>query len=126
MEHKHTPGEWIKASALMPVEYEEVYAKHRDGSVRIARLSKSEGGCWQLATFLVGTKRPGYAWPVDQVVEWRPIQPATTVAIAAPELLEALLIAESFMAGFEDDESQEGIQDNLRQIRAALAKATGT
>lgn len=44
-------------------------------------------------------------------------------AAAAPALLAALKLAESFMAGFEDDEAQEGINDRLATIRAALAAA---
>ena len=44
---------------------------------------------------------------------------------AAPELLEALNLAEGFIAGFEDDELQEGMPEMLAQIRTALAKATG-
>lgn len=42
---------------------------------------------------------------------------------AAPGLLAALLVAEEFMAGFEDDGAQEGMSDKLAQIRTALDKA---
>lgn len=44
---------------------------------------------------------------------------------AAPDLLAALKVAENFMAGFEGDELQEGIDDMLKQICAARAKAEG-
>lgn len=44
---------------------------------------------------------------------------------AAPDLLAALDQAESFIAGFEDDELQEGIDGMLAAIRAAIAKAKG-
>lgn len=44
-------------------------------------------------------------------------------AAAAPALLAALKLAESFMAGFEDDELQDGINDRLATIRAAIAAA---
>lgn len=44
---------------------------------------------------------------------------------AAPELLAALDKAESFIAGFEGDELQEGIDEMLSEIRAAIAKAEG-
>ena len=44
---------------------------------------------------------------------------------AAPDLLEACNMAEAFMAGFEDDPAQEGIDVKLRIIRNALAKAAG-
>lgn len=44
---------------------------------------------------------------------------------AAPDLLAALLIAEEFISGFEDDEAQEGMAAKLGTIRAAIAKAEG-
>ena len=44
-------------------------------------------------------------------------------AAAAPALLEALKLAESFMAGFEGDEMQDGIDERLATIRAAMAAA---
>ena len=44
---------------------------------------------------------------------------------AAPKLLEALDDAESFIVGFEDDETQEPLVGKLlARIRAAIAKAT--
>lgn len=39
------------------------------------------------------------------------------------DLLEALKIAEAFMGGFEDDETQVGIGKRLKWIRDAIAKA---
>lgn len=42
---------------------------------------------------------------------------------AAPDLLAALDRAEAFIAGFEDDETQEGVAEMLAAIRAAIAKA---
>lgn len=44
---------------------------------------------------------------------------------AAPDLLAALDCAEGFIAGFEGDETQEGIDWLLATIRAAITKATG-
>ncbi|HQS59754.1 MAG: hypothetical protein B7Y56_03145 [Gallionellales bacterium 35-53-114] len=44
---------------------------------------------------------------------------------AAPELLEALSIAEEFMRGFEGDEAQVGMEIKLAIIRHALSKARG-
>ncbi len=43
----------------------------------------------------------------------------------APDLLAALINAESFISGFEGDELQEGIDEMLTAIRAAIAKAQG-
>lgn len=47
-----------------------------------------------------------------------------TLLHAAPNLLAELIKAETFIAGFEGDETQEGITKLLSEIRAAIAKAT--
>ncbi len=44
---------------------------------------------------------------------------------AAPELLAALIEAEDFMAGFEDDVLQRGLSRKMARIRAAISKAKG-
>lgn len=44
---------------------------------------------------------------------------------AAPALLAALELAESFMAGFEGDELQDDMDDHLATVRAAIALAHG-
>lgn len=44
-------------------------------------------------------------------------------ATAIPDLIDALKSAESFMSGFQDDELQEGINERLAKVRAALASA---
>lgn len=44
-------------------------------------------------------------------------------AAAAPAMLAALRLAVSFMEGFEDDETQDGINERLATIRAAIAAA---
>lgn len=44
---------------------------------------------------------------------------------AAPELFTQLKVAEAFMAGFEGDKTQDGIDDHLRTIRDAIAKVEG-
>ena len=44
---------------------------------------------------------------------------------AAPDLLTALDCAEGFIAGFEGDELQDGIDDLLATIRAAITRAKG-
>ena len=48
---------------------------------------------------------------------------AARVSVSA--VLEALDRAEAFIAGFEDDDTQEGVTDMLAAIRVALAKAKG-
>ncbi|KUE88912.1 hypothetical protein ASL20_09835 [Cupriavidus necator] len=44
---------------------------------------------------------------------------------AAPELRDALKLAEEFVAGFENDDCQIGIGIKLAIIRSAIAKADG-
>lgn len=44
---------------------------------------------------------------------------------ATPDMMAALRLAESFMAGFEDDEMQDGINQRLAAVRSAIAKAEG-
>jgi len=45
-------------------------------------------------------------------------------AAALPgKLLKALKVAEDFMAGFEDDEVQDGINEKLKLIRCAIQEA---
>lgn len=48
------------------------------------------------------------------------LRPADENAVIRRRLREALRSAQSFIAGFEDDESQEGIGPLLQQIRDAL------
>lgn len=52
------------------------------------------------------------------------IAPDARLMAAAPRLLAALAIAEDFMSGFEDDETQEGMAAKMAEIRAAIATAT--
>lgn len=47
------------------------------------------------------------------------------LAAAAPTMLAALRLAERFMAGFEDDDLQDGINQRLATIREAIAMAKG-
>lgn len=42
---------------------------------------------------------------------------------AVPRALAALKLAESFIAGFEGDELQDGISDMLAEIRGAIAQS---
>jgi hypothetical protein len=67
------------------------------------------------------------------VVSMHPSQDPYTIEVrkanarliaSAPELVEALRLAEDFMAGFEGDEAQDGIDARLATVRAAIAKAT--
>jgi hypothetical protein len=44
---------------------------------------------------------------------------------ASPDLYDALTGAEEFIAGFEGDDTQAGVDGLLASIRAAIAKARG-
>jgi hypothetical protein len=57
--------------------------------------------------------------------DWSGLADRRRLQLAAPDLLAALERAEAFIAGFEDDETQEGVAEMLAAIRAALAKAKG-
>lgn len=59
----------------------------------------------------------------DQTRYVHEYQRAMKLAGAAPAMLNALRVAESFIVGFEGDEVQEGIDELLGEIRAAIAEA---
>lgn len=48
-----------------------------------------------------------------------------TLSGTCADLMVALRLAESFMAGFEDDELQDGINARLAAVRNAIAAAEG-
>lgn len=60
-----------------------------------------------------------------EIVSWGDLAQRRRLQLAAPEMLAALERAEAFIAGFEDDETQEGVTEMLAAIRAALANAKG-
>tara|TARA_R110000868_G_scaffold87712_5_gene245034 strand:- start:560 stop:760 length:201 start_codon:yes stop_codon:yes gene_type:complete len=60
-----------------------------------------------------------------EVTSWSGLAQRRRLQLAAPDLLAALDRAEAFIAGFEDDDTQEGVTEMLAAIRAALAKAKG-
>lgn len=73
----------------------------------------------------------------DGISHWLEIEPNRITLVranredlsllaASPDLLAALDKAEDFISGFEGDELQEGIDELLAEIRAAIAKAKGT
>jgi hypothetical protein len=47
----------------------------------------------------------------------------TPEPVCIDQMLDALEDAESFISGFEDDESQEGVVEMLARIRAAITAA---
>lgn len=57
-----------------------------------------------------------YWWQYVPISE---LLPADENAVIRRHLCNALVKAETFIAGFEDDESQEGIANLLKEIRAA-------
>lgn len=77
-----------------------------------------------------GTTSYSMRFPALIVSEYAsdPKRIAASVALelnAFPAMLGALLMAERFISGFEDDEIQEGVDGLLASIRAAIAKAEG-
>lgn len=42
----------------------------------------------------------------------------------APRMLAAIINAEKFLSGFEDDPGQEGINELINQVRSVIADAT--
>ncbi|WP_313026843.1 hypothetical protein [Brucella sp.] len=53
------------------------------------------------------------------------IRQLCTKSLDADDLLEAMLNAERFIRGFEDDELQEGVTELLEQLRSVIADAGG-
>ncbi len=49
----------------------------------------------------------------------------TRLVCASPDLLTSLELAEGFISGFEDDETQTNVPWMLATIRAAIGKARG-
>lgn len=51
--------------------------------------------------------------------------PTSNTIDASQKMLAALKVAERFMVGFEGDHLQDGIDEQLAQVRAAIAQAEG-
>lgn len=102
MEHKHTPGPWLVATSN---SWRRIVSQH--GDVVCAPCNQPDG-------------HPDLTFPNGGAEG----SDARLIA-SAPELLEALNLAELFMSGFEGDSMQVEIEGQLRKIRAAIAKATG-
>jgi hypothetical protein len=97
----HTPGPWqIEGQARGGLLISAGLNEYRDGPAAYVGILKAD-------------------FP-------RKLNPAdTTLIVAAPELMAALVKAEAFIAGFEGDDLQEGMDDLLRAVRSAIAKAGG-
>ena len=99
----HTPGPW------------QIEGQARGGTLISAGINEYRDG------------------PADYVAALLPhstsaktVKPADLALIlAAPKLFDALVKAEAFIAGFEGDELLGGIDDLLKAIRSAIAKAGG-
>lgn len=95
---KHTPGPWEAVGFTIEAECNGIVVADVRGPDRRAR---------------------GKEWREDMDY----CQGNARLIAAAPELLAALQLAEAFMAGFEGDELQEGMDGKLAAARAAIAKA---
>ncbi|MDC7675398.1 hypothetical protein [Asticcacaulis machinosus] len=73
----------------------------------------------------------GKSWWVQTPAPYREVlaenlsEKAARMLCHVPNLIEALQTAETFISGFEDDELQDGINDRLSIIRAAIDEVTG-
>lgn len=108
MEHKHTAGPW--------------YADQRGNIWRRDPSELYENGGAVAGDKPVATAHGG--WYGENAIGY-PIEANARLIASAPELLEALVLAERFMCGFEGDPMQVEIEGSLRQMRTAIAKATG-
>lgn len=102
----HTPGPWF------PVPYgdghDTVICSDVLGDRRIAFMAIS-----------------GSRYADERRKNWAEIKANARLIAASPDLLAELEKAEAFMSGFEGDPLQEGIDEKLANIRAAIAKAKG-
>lgn len=81
-------------------------------SVRLPSIHAADGRC-------VMSTGSAYTRPLAEC------EANARVAAAGPELLSALVDAEAFIGGFEDDDAENGINGLLATMRAAIAKAEG-
>lgn len=99
-EQAHTPGPWFT---------------QREGFSTIYVEARIGGGFLQE----VAACGPTAEGSVQQEANARLIA-------AAPELLAAASRAEAFISGFDDDNKADDIAGMLRDLRASIAKATGS
>lgn len=99
----HTPGPW------------QIEGQARGGSLISAGINEyRDGPAAYVAAVLPHSESAIAVNPAD-----------LALILAAPKLFDALVKAEAFIAGFEGDELQEGIDELLKAVRAAIAKAGG-
>lgn len=80
---------------------------------------------WHVVGLEIADKNNVFVASVEGELKHPLEQRILTLIAEAPRLLMALELAESFMAGFEDDEVQEGINSQLATIRATIREAKG-
>lgn len=104
----HTPGpwQWSESGYSLRPEFPQPDTHHIHTILEISSLGYG----------FIGSK------PEDVLQENKANH---ALIAAAPELLEALTMAEEFISGFEGDEAQTGIEIKLAIMRQALAKARG-
>lgn len=73
-----------------------------------------------------GVEDGGYEFPAEPALEAVRSAIEATAATQSPDhpsdTIDALVQAESFMSGFEDDPGQEGVKDTLAGLRAAILR----
>ena len=103
---KHTSGPWFAGRAHFGLSGDYTPLVRAGDTARVLCLMNLSGAY------------NGYAGKEQAEADAR-------LMAASPDMLPALRKAESFIAGFEGDELQEGIDEMLSEIRAAIAKAEG-
>ncbi len=102
----HTPGPWFRVP-------------YGDGHDTV--ICEDEAGNRRIAFMAL----PGCRDQQERRKAWREIKANARLIAAAPELLAELEKAEDFMSGLEGWDLQDGIDEKLAGIRAAIAKAKG-
>lgn len=104
---KHTPGPWVLCVADDDSDAYTIFSEDQliDGRI--------EAGVWDDRVASAGLNHDNY-------------EANARLIAAAPELLAAADRAESFISGFDDDNTQDDVAGMLRDLRTAIAKATGS
>lgn len=101
----HTPGPWFFGTELA----DHILSGDQKGPV--ATILKFDG------CEVFRDSDPAVFTPI--------IEANKRLIAAAPEMFEALLMAEDFMAGFSGDEGQEGIDEKIAILQGLIAKVGG-
>lgn len=97
--------------------------RHTPGPWRLQRSPHRQDGEYDFAIHADGVMVLAEAFGRDAHGGTPPAEANARLIAAAPTMLTELRKAEAFISGFEGDELQEGIDDLLSEIRAAIKQA---